>query len=230
MSENLNLLKKDELIDMIKNKEDELKNKDDELKNVKLDIESLKEMFLSLQNNNTPKIEKHIIEKPANNVNDNIVRIGSCLIGKHYLCDNTGAEVVELEDVGDVASVSMRILDTLMTSRNKALFKDGLIFFLDNSLYDRYSIKKNFVLDEDTIDNIYKMSPNDMIKEIDKLTNEGRNEKVKYSIYWAFVKNIASGKSGYNDKSKEIMLANYFKADINNSIGQLNYCKEIGYF
>lgn len=226
-SENLNLLKKDELIDIIK-------SKDDELKNVKSDIESLKEMFLSLQNNTvkieTPVVEKHIIEKPISNRNDDIVKIGSCLIGKHFLCDNTGAEIIELEDVGDVASISMRILDSIMTSRNKALFKDGLVFFLDDSLYDRYSIKKNVVLNEDNIDNIYKMSPNDMIKEIDKLTNEGRNEKVKYSIYWAFVKNIAKGKDGYNDKSKEIMLANYFKADINNSIMQLGYCKEIGYF
>ncbi len=138
--------------------------------------------------------------------------------------------MVELEDVGDVASISLRILDSLMTSRNKALFKEGLVYFLDDSIYDRYSIKKSIILDESTIDKIYKMPVNDMIKELNKLTNEGRNDKVKYSLYWSFVKNIASGKDGYNDKSKEIMLTNYFKVDINNSIGQLTYCKEIGYF
>lgn len=222
MSENLSLLKKDELIEIIK-------GKDNELESVKSDIESLKELFLSLQNN-TVKVETPVVEKPMNTRNDDIVKIGSCLIGRHFLCDNTGAEIVELEDVGDVVSVSKRILDSLMTARNKALFKEGLLYFFDDYLYERYSIKKNIVLNESTLDNIYKMSPNDMIKEIDKLTNEGRNEKVKYSIYWSFVKNIASGKPGYNDKSKEIMLANYFKADINNSIGQLNYCVDIGYF
>lgn len=221
MSENLSLLKKDDLIEIIK-------NKDSELQSVKSDIESLKKMFLTLQSNGS-KNNTSIPEKFVNK-NEDIVKIGSCLIGRHFLCDNTGSEVVELEDVGDVASISLRILDSLMTSRNKALFKEGLVYFLDDSIYDRYSIKKSIILDESTIDKIYKMPVNDMIKELNKLTNEGRNDKVKYSLYWSFVKNIASGKDGYNDKSKEIMLTNYFKVDINNSIGQLTYCKEIGYF
>jgi len=221
MNENLSLLKKDDLIEIIK-------SKDTELESVKLDIESLKDMFKNLQLTNTST--EIVTEKIEHKKNEDIAKIGSCLIGRHFLCDNTGAEVIELEDVGDVVSVSIRILDSIMTSRNKVLFKEGLVYFLDDSFYERYSIKKNAVLNDSTIDKIYKMDINDMVKEIDRLTNDGRNEKIKYSLYWSFVKNIAAGKDGYNDKSKEIMLANYFKADINNSIGQLSYCKEIGYF
>jgi len=210
-----------------------IQEKDNQINDLKDKFDSLEQMIIVMQNQNQNNAQ--VMEKPEKlnkkNNDDDIVKIGSCLIGRHFLCDNTGSEIVELEDVGDVTSVSRRILDTLMTSRNKSLFKDGLIYFLnDDSLYERYSIKKNIILDEFTIDNIYRMPINDMIKEINKLTNEGRNEKVKYSLYWSFVKNIASGKDGYNDKSKEITLANYFKADINNSIGQLGYCKEIGYF
>jgi len=237
MSENLNLLKKDDLIKIIENGDSgkllkTIEEKDKQLNVLNDKFDSLEKMILAMQTQNQNNSNTQLTEKVSiKNNEEDIVKIGSCLIGRHFLCDNTGAEIIELEDVGDVASVSRRILDSLMTSRNKSLFKDGLIYFLnDDSLYERYSIKKNVILDESTIDSIYAMSVNDMVKELNKLTGEGRNEKVKYSLYWSFVKNIASGKDGYNDKGKEMMLANYFKADINNSIGQLGYCKEIGYF
>ncbi|MDD3267495.1 MAG: hypothetical protein PHC75_10000 [Burkholderiales bacterium] len=239
MSENLSLLKKDDLIKIIENSDSEkllktIEEKDNQLNELNNKFNSLEKMILEMQIQNQNNSNTQVI-KPEQltikNSENDIVKIGSCLIGRHFLCDNTGAEIIELEDVGDVASVSRRILDSLMTSRNKSLFKDGLIYFLnDDSLYERYSIKKNIILDESTIDSIYAMPINDMVKELNKLTGEGKNEKIKYSLYWAFVKNIASGKDGYNDKGKEMMLANYFKADINNSIGQLSYCKEIGYF
>jgi hypothetical protein len=231
---NLNLMKKDELIEVIKNQATEIKVKSKELSEVKSDIDLLKQMIMDLKNSSNvvveTKKETPIVEKKEKKHNEDVVKIGSCLIGRHFLCDNTGAEVIELEDIGDVASISTRMLDSVMTARNKALFKEGLVYFLDDIWYDKYSIKRGLVLDENSIDRIYKLPINDMMKELNRITNEGKNERVKYSLYWAFVKNIAEGKPGYNDKSKEIMLGQYFNVDINNSIGQLAYAKEVGYF
>lgn len=231
--ETIVVVNNDEFNKAIEEKDKELNDLKDKLNeaNSKFEeIESLKQMILDMQNKtaipNTIVAEKLV----TSTYNEDTVKIGSCLIGRHILCDNNGSEILEFDDIGDIASISTRLLDGLMTSKNKSLFKDGLIYFIDDIWYDRYSIKKNSALSMDTIDNIYSLPVGDMVKEINKLTNDGRNDKVKYSLYWAIVKNIASGKEGYSDKNKEMTVGSLFNVDINNSIGQLSYCKEIGFF
>ena len=227
MSENYSTMKKEDLVKT-------LENKDVELNNVKSDIESLKEMFLAMQEsqklekeNNRVAVAPQQIIIPS--IDEEMVNIGSNLIGLNILRNNSGEEVIELNDFGDIASVSSRVLDSIMTPENKRLLRDGLIYFLEDKWYNRHSIKKDTVLDEEKINEIYSLPIQEMFKEIDKLTNDGINDKVKYTIYWAIVKNIATGKEGYSDKNKELELSTYFGADINNSISLLNCAKELHY-
>lgn len=227
MSENYSTMKKEELIES-------LQKKDEELNNVKSDIDSLKEMFLKMQeaqkvekeNNKVAVAPQQIIVPSAD---EEMVKIGSCLIGLHILRNSSGEEVIELNDFGDVISISSRILDSIMTPENKRLLRDGLIYFLDDKWYNRHSIKKEVILDAETIDRIYALPIQEMFKEINKLTNDGLNDRVRYTIYWAIVKNIANGRKGYTDRNKEIELSTYFKADISNSITLLNCAKELHY-
>ena len=59
------------------------------------------------------------------------------------------------------------------------------------------------------------------------MTNGGSNDRIKYMIYWAIVRNIASGRNGYADRLKEMELSNYFKTDIANSISLLQCAKDL---
>jgi hypothetical protein len=220
----------DYLAKIIERKDEELNNLKNELQNVTSKFDALEKMIANIQKNqnNFNMVEKPIVQQVK--MTDDTVKIGSCLIGKHFLCDSNGTEIIEFDDAGDISSISTRLLDSLMTSKNKALFKEGLLYFIDDVWYDRYSIKKNVVLDDQTIDSIYKLPIDNMVKEINKITNDGKNEKVKYCLYWIIVKNIVNGKDGYNDKNKEITIGNLFGVDINNSIGQLSYCQQTGFF
>ena len=227
MSENYSTMKKEELIES-------LQKKDEELNSVKSDIDSLKAMFLTMQE--AQKLEKEsdkVAVAPQQiiipSTDEEMVQMGSNLIGLHILRNSSGDEVIELNDFGDIASVSSRVLDSIMTPENKRLLREGLIYFLDDKWYNRHSIKKDTILNEEMIDKIYALPIQEMFKEIDKLTNCGINDKVKYTIYWAIVKNVAIGKKGYADRNKEIELSTYFKADISNSINLLNCAKELHY-
>ncbi|HEY8804583.1 MAG TPA: hypothetical protein VIM42_05645, partial [Clostridium sp.] len=133
METNYTTLKKEELVE-------ELKKKDTELNSVKTDIDSLKEMFAKMQK--MQEESKQVVATPVVQADSDIVKIGSCLTGLHILCDNQGNEIVELVDFGDIASVPMRILDTMMTSTNKELFRKGLVYFLDSKFYNRYSLRE----------------------------------------------------------------------------------------
>jgi len=221
METNYTALKKEELVE-------ELKKKDTELDSVKTDINSLKEMFAKMQK--MQEENKQVVSTPVVQADNDIVKIGSCLTGLHILCDNQGNEIVELVDFGDVASVPIRILDTMMTSTNKELLRKGLIFFLGgDKYYLRYSIRRNTVLNDETFDKIYSLPIQKMFSEIDKLTDNGNKKDVVYMIYWKIVKNIANGREGYQDRGKEIELSTYFKTDISNSINGLQVAKELNF-
>lgn len=222
MDTNYTTMKKEELVEA-------LKNKDTELSNVKSDIDSLKEMFLAMQK--TQEENKKTVVAPVTVVQDNsdIVKIGSCLTGLHILCDSQGNEIIELVDFGDIASVPIRILDTIMTSTNKELFRKGLIYFLDDNMYLRYSIRKNIVLTDETFDKIYSLPIQKMFEEIEKLTDKGNKKDVSYMIFWKIVKNIASGREGFTDRNREIELSTFFKTDISNSINLLKVAKQLDF-
>lgn len=224
MATNYNNMKKEELIEELQKSNEVIEGQDKELKSVKSDINSLKEMILAMkksQEQNNPVKE--------NRLDNDIVKIGSCLVGRHILCDNNGSEVVDFVDFGDIASIGIRILDTIMTPINKELFRKGLVYFLDDRLYDRYSIKKDIVLDDEEFDKIYSLPIQKMLEKLDKLTEEKTNKKMEHQIYWKIVQNIASGREGYQDRGKEIELNAYFGVDISNSINLLKCAKELEY-
>jgi len=220
METNYTTLKKEELVE-------ELKKKDTELESVKTDIDSLKDMFAKMQK--MQEENKQVSVNPIVHEENDIVKIGSCLTGLHILCDNQGSEIVELVDFGDVASVPIRILDTMMTSTNKELFRKGLIYFLDSKFYNRYSLRESTVLTDETFDKIYALPIQEMFSAIDKLTDKGNKKDVVYMIYWKIVKNIANGREGYQDRGREIELSTYFKTEISNSINGLQVAKELNF-
>ena len=232
MEINYSTMKKEDLIEALKGKDTELEtkgteieDKNIELESVKSDIDSLKEMFAIMQKSQ----EANKQSVPKSDENNDIVKIGSCLTGLHILCDNQGNEIVELQDFGDVASVPMRILDTMMTSTNKELFRKGLVFFLDSKYYLRYSLRENTVLTDETFDKMYALPIQDMFIELDKLTDKGNRKDVTYMIYWKIVKNIASGRKGFQDRNREIELSTYFKTEISNSINGLEVAKQLNF-
>ena len=221
METNYTALKKEELVE-------ELKKKDTELDSVKTDIDSLKEMFAKMQK--MQEENKQTVATPVVQGDNVIVKIGSCLTGLHILCDNQGNEIVELQDFGDVASVPIRMLDTMMTSTNKELLRKGLIYFLEgDKYYLRYSIRMNTVLTDETFDKLYALPIQKMFEELDKLTDKGNKKDVVYMLYWKIVKNIASGRKGFQDRNREIELSTYFGADISNSINGLEVAKELNF-
>jgi hypothetical protein len=68
-----------------------------------------------------------------------------------------------------------------------------------------------------------------MLAKFDKLTEEKTNKKMEHILYWKIVQNIASGREGYQDRSKEIELSSYFGIDISTSINLLKCAKEFEY-
>jgi len=220
METNYTTLKKEELVE-------ELKKKDTELNSVKTDIDSLKEMFAKMQK--MQEESKQVVATPVVQADSDIVKIGSCLTGLHILCDNQGNEIVELVDFGDIASVPMRILDTMMTSTNKELFRKGLVYFLDSKFYNRYSLREATVLTDETFDKLYALPIQKMFAELDKLTDKKNKKDVVYMLYWKIVKNIASGRKGFQDRGREIELSTYFETDISNSINGLQVAKELNF-
>lgn len=89
---------------------------------------------------------------------------------------------------------------------NKALFSNGLLFFYNESDYDRFKVKKVVDLDEDKVLSIITMDDtNDMIRKIAEMTNDLRRDSVVYTLKYI----IADMMIRKVDRLKEFTYANH---------------------
>lgn len=89
---------------------------------------------------------------------------------------------------------------------NKALFSNGLLFFYDESNYDKFRIKKVVDLDEDKVLDIITMAdPNDMIRKVAEMTNNLKRDSVVYTLKYI----IADMLIRKVDRLKEFTYANH---------------------
>lgn len=232
-----------------KNKEDEIINEENDIKeenkseelidkekeelvntinNQKEELSSLKEQMEMIQNmlknmNQQPQI----IQK---NVNDEMITIISCLHGRHILVDMNHNEVVTLLDRNKPVTVSLKRAENLMTETNRRLFEDGLITFTDNKWYDYFGLSTDKIITEEKLKEIYQLPMDKLTRKLDEITNYGKNDRVKYTLIWTIVRNIAENKEGFVDRGKELQIENYFKVNIQNCIKLLNYAENEGFY
>lgn len=121
----------------------------------------------------------------ATNEDDEIVDVGCRCFAGLGMTNADGTQNI-LFRCGERKGITVSDLKSYLKENirnNKALFSNGLLFFYDDSNYDRFRIKKNVDLSEEKVIEIITMADtNEMIRHIAEMTNNLRRESVVYTL------------------------------------------------
>lgn len=209
-------------IDKVKQLEVSLQTEREEKKAMQDQLNQLQNMMLKLMNNQS-------LAKTS--YDEEMVKVQSNGYGRITLLNKDKSVALDFMDCGTIETISSRELDTMMTTFNKDFFRNGIISFVgdSDSYYDKYLIKRpEYKLDSEGIKSLYEMEYDDLIKVLDKLTNNKKNDLMTATIFWQTIRLIAKGE--LTNTYVHNILRQYFEvAEIDNCIGKVNLAKDLNF-
>lgn len=163
---------------------------DDEKERLKKELEDNQNTIKQLQEQMTALMKMVADKGVGGNVantddNDEIVDVGCRCFAGLGMTNADGTQNIFFR-CGERKGISVEDLKSYLKENirnNKALFSNGLLFFYDESNYNRFRVKKVVDLSEEEVLKIITMKdPNDMIRKIGEMTNNLRRDSVVYTL------------------------------------------------
>jgi len=183
---NLNNYKKDELIELLKEKdlesdslkkiveESEKKQKEKESEFQK-QMEEMKSMMLALQSQQMSKGQE---------TDSDDVTIYSNMIGKNSISIDRESAIV-FTDIGAYETISFSEAKSLIRfANNKNLFTSGLLVFENEEDYKRFKIKPRKLLTDDYIIGLFELSTDKFVEELKEITNNKTDSPATHTIIY----------------------------------------------
>lgn len=211
-------VKEDNKSKMIK-KETTQENKDlSEVEILKAQIEEMKKAMAEMVNKaNTPS--QSIVVKEA----EDEVEIGCSMLQGIGLSSDDGTITINI-GFNDVQSLTISEVKKLFRRAYiKKLFEDGVCYFVDEDSYKIFNIRNHKDLSEETLISLLTLNnANDIIKELDKITENKRNSNILNCIIYRICDMIRKGKLKDWDYYVRKGIESYFGVEFDRGISILN--------
>ena len=191
----------------------------DEVKLLKAQIEEMKKMMQAMQLNQSVAPSPSIVIKE----DEKEVMIGCRMLQGIGLSTADGSIVIRLS-FNEEQPVTMREMKLLLRRPSiKKLLEDGICYFKDNSDYEIFGIKVHKDLSDNAIISMLDTTNiNEIIRELDKLTEDKRNSSVLNCIIYRICDMIRKNKLQSLDYYIRTGLEKYFDVEFNRGINTLN--------
>lgn len=197
---------------------DELAKTKAENEAMKAEIDQLKNMMLQFMSQQSQQVQPQTVSTKGEKV-----KIGSNSWGRLILLDTMGNEVVDLMDSGSIVSIPEKTLDNLMTTKNRQLFQDGLVYFVDEKWYEEMDIIKPDIPTEERLSEILSLPQQEMFAELDKITDYKRKAVLKNVLQLQMSRLLMKGNGNFGSINA---VSQYFEIpNINNTFSLIALAK-----
>ena len=210
--------KKVEEIKKVEEVKSEVNNEPSEVELLKAQIEELKKAMAEMTKK-ASEPSKSIIVKEA----EDEVEIGCRMLQGIGLTSDDGTVYISLS-FDDVQSLTINEMKKLFRRAYiKRLFEDGICYFVDEESYELFNIRKHKDLSEEALVSLLTSgSVNDIIKELDVITENKRNSNVLNCVIYRICNMIRKGQLKDWDYYIRKGIESYFGTEFDRGISILN--------
>lgn len=210
--------KKVEEIKKVEEVKSEVNNKPSEVELLKAQIEEMKKAMAEMTKK-ASEPSKSIIVKEA----EDEVEIGCRMLQGIGLTSDDGTVYISLS-FDDVQSLTINEMKKLFRRAYiKKLFEDGICYFVDEESYKLFNIRKHKDLSEEALVSLLTSgSVNDIIKELDVITENKRNSNVLNCVIYRICNMIRKGQLKDWDYYIRKGIESYFGTEFDRGISILN--------
>lgn len=210
--------KKVEEIKKVEEVKSEVNNEPSEVELLKAQIEEMKKAMAEMTKK-ASEPSKSIIVKEA----EDEVEIGCRMLQGIGLTSDDGTVYISLS-FDDVQSLTINEMKKLFRRAYiKRLFEDGICYFVDEESYQLFNIRKHKDLSEEALVSLLTSgSVNDIIKELDVITENKRNSNVLNCVIYRICNMIRKGQLKDWDYYIRKGIESYFGTEFDRGISILN--------
>lgn len=210
--------KKVEEIKKVEEVKSEVNNEPSEVELLKAQIEEMKKAMAEMTKK-ASEPSKNIIVKEA----EDEVEIGCRMLQGIGLTSDDGTVYISLS-FDDVQSLTINEMKKLFRRAYiKKLFEDGICYFVDEESYKLFNIRKHKDLSEEALVSLLTSgSVNDIIKELDVITENKRNSNVLNCVIYRICNMIRKGQLKDWDYYIRKGIESYFGTEFDRGISILN--------
>lgn len=210
--------KKVEEIKKVEEVKSEVNNEPSEVELLKAQIEEMKKAMAEMTKK-ASEPSKSIIVKEA----EDEVEIGCRMLQGIGLTSDDGTVYISLS-FDDVQSLTINEMKKLFRRAYiKRLFEDGICYFVDEESYKLFNIRKHKDLSEEALVSLLTSgSVNDIIKELDVITENKRNSNVLNCVIYRICNMIRKGQLKDWDYYIRKGIESYFGTEFDRGISILN--------
>lgn len=210
--------KKVEEIKKVEEVKSEVNNEPSEVELLKAQIEEMKKAMAEMTKK-ASEPSKSIIVKEA----EDEVEIGCRMLQGIGLTSDDGTVYISLS-FDDVQSLTINEMKKLFRRAYiKKLFEDGICYFVDEESYKLFNIRKHKDLSEEALVSLLTSgSVNDIIKELDVITENKRNSNVLNCVIYRICNMIRKGQLKDWDYYIRKGIESYFGTEFDRGISILN--------
>lgn len=210
--------KKVEEIKKVEEVKSEFNNEPSEVELLKAQIEEMKKAMAEMTKK-ASEPSKNIIVKEA----EDEVEIGCRMLQGIGLTSDDGTVYISLS-FDDVQSLTINEMKKLFRRAYiKRLFEDGICYFVDEESYKLFNIRKHKDLSEEALVSLLTSgSVNDIIKELDVITENKRNSNVLNCVIYRICNMIRKGQLKDWDYYIRKGIESYFGTEFDRGISILN--------
>lgn len=212
------VIKKVEEVKKVEESKSEVNNEPSEVELLKAQIEEMKKAMAEMTKK-ASEPSKSIIVKEA----EDEVEIGCRMLQGIGLTSDDGTVYISLS-FDDVQSLTINEMKKLFRRAYiKRLFEDGICYFVDEESYQLFNIRKHKDLSEETLVSLLTSgSVNDIIKELDVITENKRNSNVLNCVIYRICNMIRKGQLKDWDYYIRKGIESYFGTEFDRGISILN--------
>lgn len=210
--------KKVEEIKKVEEVKSEVNNEPSEVELLKAQIEEMKKAMAEMTKK-ASEPSNSIIVKEA----EDEVEIGCRMLQGIGLTSDDGTVYISLS-FDDVQSLTINEMKKLFRRAYiKRLFEDGICYFVDEESYKLFNIRKHKDLSEEALVSLLTSgSVNDIIKELDVITENKRNSNVLNCVIYRICNMIRKGQLKDWDYYIRKGIESYFGTEFDRGISILN--------
>lgn len=221
---NYQQLKKDDIAELHKEAEEKLKAKDAEMESIKGEMSELKQMFMAMLANNGQQQQQVVVK---NKVEDIFV---GCVGYKKIAVHADGKEITFTPD-GSYMPLTREEVNSLVKSRYKNLFINGLLRFENKELYEDFRVYPVIDFTEDGVKELFSKEPNEMINIIKEAQKKSpRPYAITHNIQYIVAAMLVDNELPF-DFNKLEPLEKFLKADIRGeAANNVRRARDAGYY
>lgn len=201
-----------------------LKEENDLLKD---QLAKMNEMLVQLQNKVLSQDTPPQAPQPTYSEDEKIA-LGCAMFGTNGIRDAIGTTRVKFDGFGSVKFVDKDTLKAINIPQNDKLFSKGLIYFVDDSMYDKEKMPRpNTSIDKDSLIELLSKNNVELTEGLDKITSK-RIDKNMCAIVLSLISLLIVKGKVQSTPMLSNFLSAYFEINFDSSLQMTMWAENVG--